>query len=284
MAEETDEVQSYGGKGVGRSDQQQNDFRVEPDDAAEKQEEQDEHAGLLAAPREILKAVKADGAGHQAAQCDGQSQPSDGPVPVPDGPFVESVQRTGFMKGVHDGRDDAGRSGGGHADEILRTSGSHALNVEASQPPRAAYEKSQAAEPSEAAQLAKGLGREVDDAADAPGKGENGRRYAKADDVGQRVELHAEFGVGAGHAGDATVERVENDGDSDGLGGVVEVLGSSHQRSDHRVVSAKQIRGSHHRGKKEDAAAQPGLDACAAPFEGDLVLIDVSHQWCFSAN
>src|SRR5215510_9018740 len=123
MTEETDEVQSYGGKGVGRSEEQYNDFLVKPDATAEKQEEQDEHPGLLAAPREILKAVKADGAGHQAAQHDGQSQPSDGPVPVPDGPFVESVQRTGFMKGVHDGCYDAGRSGGGHADEIFRPSG-----------------------------------------------------------------------------------------------------------------------------------------------------------------
>jgi len=284
MTEEADKVQSYGGEGVSASNEKQNDFGVKPDDAAKEEKEEDKDTGLLTAPGEILKAVKADGASHQATECDSKSQPGHRPVPVLDGPFVKSAERTGFMKAMHDRGDDASRSGSGHADEILRTAGSHALNVEASQSPRTADKKSEAAEPSESAQLAKGFRWKVGDAADSPGKRENGGRDAKANDVGERVELHAEFGVGAGHAGDATVERIENDSDADGFGRVVEVLGSAHQGSDDGVVSAKKIRGSHHCGKQEDAAAESGLDACATAFDGDFVLIDVSHQWCFSAS
>src|SRR5215467_9415076 len=163
MAEEADQVQRYGGKGISAGDQKQNDFRVKPDDAAEKQEKQNEHSGLLATPGEILKAVEADGTGHQAAQRNRQRQPCYRPVPILDGPFMEGVQRPGIVKGVHDGGNDAGRSRSGHADEILRTAGSHALHVETGQPPGTTYEKSQAAEPSEAAQLAKGFGRKVGD-------------------------------------------------------------------------------------------------------------------------
>src|SRR5690242_2965505 len=138
MTEEADKVQSYGGKGVAASDEKQNDFGVKPDDAAQEEKEEDENTGLLTAPGEILKAVKADGASHQAAECDSKSQPGHGPMPVLDGPFVKRAERTGFMKAMHDRGDDASRSGSGHADEILRTAGSHALNVEASQSPRTA--------------------------------------------------------------------------------------------------------------------------------------------------
>ena len=49
----------------------------------------------------------------------------------------------------------------------------------------------------------------------APRKRENRRRHAERDDVGQRIELHAELAGRAGHPRDAAVEHVEHDREAD---------------------------------------------------------------------
>src|SRR5262249_33575192 len=119
MAKEADEMQRHAGKGISASEQEQNDFRVQPDDASEKEKEQDEDAGLFTTPRKILKTVKANGAGHEPAERDRENEPRDGPVPIGYGAFVETSERAAFMKAVHDRSNYPGGSRRWHADEIL---------------------------------------------------------------------------------------------------------------------------------------------------------------------
>ncbi len=58
-----------------------------------------------------------------------------------------------------------------------------------------------------------------------PGEGENRRSHSEADDVGEGVDLAAEIAARVGHASDATIESVEDESESDALGGDNEVLG-----------------------------------------------------------
>ncbi len=60
---------------------------------------------------------------------------------------------------------------------------------------------------------------------EAPEISEQRGSDAESDDVGERVEFAAELAFGVGHARDAAVERVEGDGEADGDGGVIEVIG-----------------------------------------------------------
>ena len=59
--------------------------------------------------------------------------------------------------------------------------------------------------------------------AEAPDIGKHAGRDAEGDDVGERVELLAEVAGGVGHAGDAAVDAIEEDGEADGERGAVEV-------------------------------------------------------------
>ena len=61
--------------------------------------------------------------------------------------------------------------------------------------------------------------------AESPGEGEDAGGDAEGDDIGQGIELAAEVAFGVGEAGDAAIECVEGDGEADGDGGVVEVMG-----------------------------------------------------------
>jgi hypothetical protein len=76
----------------------------------------------------------------------------------------------------------------------------------------------------------------------APHKGENGRRDAEADHVCQRIEFAAELAGGVGHAGDAAIESVEDEGEADGLGGNIEIGGSlaGVRREDQRALDGAQ--------------------------------------------
>ena len=101
--------------------------------------------------------------------------------------------------------------------------------------------------------------------------------------VGERIELHAKFGVGAGHARESAIERIENDGDADGLCGVIEIFGCPHQCGDDRVISAEKVGGGHQRRNEKNSATESGLDAGAASVERDFLLIQVRHaQDCLS--
>src|SRR5215470_22012 len=119
MAKEADEMQRHAGKGISASEQEQNDFRVQPDDASEKEKEQDEDAGLFTTPRKVLKTVKANGAGHEPAERDRENEPRDGPMPIRYRTFVKTAERATLVKTVHDGSNYAGGSRCWHADEIL---------------------------------------------------------------------------------------------------------------------------------------------------------------------
>src|SRR6202022_2207765 len=102
------------------------------------------------------------------------------------------------------------------------------------------------------------------------------RGDAEADDVGEGVELHAEFGGGAGHAGDAAVERIEEDGEADSFGRAIKLIGAPHEASDHGVIPAEEIRHGEHAGKEKNAAAK--LCAAETPFlERNFLLLEFSH-------
>src|SRR5215470_18758407 len=139
------------------------------------------------------------------------------------------LNRTAGMECMNNRGDYAGGCGSRHTDKELRAARSHALNVETSQPPGTTDEECKTAEPAEATQLVEGFGRQVRHAANAPGKSQYGRRNTEAYYVGERVELHSKLGVGAGHAGDAAVERIKNNGDADGLGSMVEIISGAQQ-------------------------------------------------------
>src|SRR5260221_4421552 len=98
------------------------------------------------------------------------------------------------------------------------------MHVEAREPPGAANQEKEAANPAHLADLLDGESVLPGQAAHAPGVGHERRGDAEADDVGEGVELHAEFGGSAGHAGDAAVERIEEDGEADGFGVAIEFI------------------------------------------------------------
>ena len=92
--------------------------------------------------------------------------------------------------------------------------------------------------------------------ADAPRVGKEGRRNAKADDVGERVELFSEFAVGAHGAGHASIERIEKDGDANGARGVVKIRRPAVESRENGIVAAKQVSYRKHAGEDVDAAAE----------------------------
>src|SRR5258708_19027313 len=128
------------------------------------------------------------------------------------------------------------------------------------------------------------IGSEIRDAANSPRICEHRGSNSETHYVSQRLELHAEFGVGAGHTGDTAIQRIENDGDANGLCSVVKIVRSPHERGNHRVVPAKQISGSHRRRQQKNSTTQPGLRAMSATFVWNFLLIEDRHaQDCLSA-
>ena len=57
----------------------------------------------------------------------------------------------GGLKSMYDGCDNSGRGGGRHSNKEFRTARSHSLNIESREPPGAADQERQAAEPAKAA-------------------------------------------------------------------------------------------------------------------------------------
>lgn len=127
------------------------------------------------------------------------------------------------IKGVDDGGDHAGGGGDGETDEVfaIRAAGIFGNrvkgNIEAGQTGCAAEEEEKSDEVGPALELDSHVEIREDgpiDELDAPGEGEDAGGDAEADDVGEGVELAAEIGDGVGHAGDAAVESVDEDGDA----------------------------------------------------------------------
>src|SRR5205085_11396588 len=95
-------------------------------------------------------------------------------------PFI--LQRCG--KRVDRSSDDTRGGRSGHADEILRASRRHALDVETREPPGAANDKSKAKPPSKMSNLLDQCGRsKTRQVPDAPGVGKQRRCNAKAHHV-----------------------------------------------------------------------------------------------------
>src|SRR5216683_721892 len=90
-----------------------------------------------------------------------------------------------------------------------------ALYIEARKAPGATDQEGQAANPTERTDLFDGERVLARQAAHAPGVGHERRRDAETNDIGERVELHTEFGGGTGHAGDTAVEGIEQNGKAD---------------------------------------------------------------------
>src|SRR4029077_17938434 len=95
-------------------------------------------------------------------------------------------------------------------------------------------------------ELAKSAGIEISDATNSPRVGEDSGRDAKADECGTRMELRAKFGVAAGEARNAAIQRIKNDGDADSFGSVIEIFGRAEHGRHNSVVAAKQVRRGHH--------------------------------------
>src|SRR5262249_33672813 len=112
--------------------------------------------------------------------------------------------------------------------------------------------------------------------AETPGVSEDGGGDAEANHIGQGIELHAELGVGAGHARDAPVHGIKENGDADGFCGVIETFGAADPGSNGGVVTAKKVGQGEHARDKKDAAAQTG-PAALAFLKRYLVLFALTH-------
>src|SRR5580704_18155184 len=163
------------------------------------------------------------------------------------------------MAGVDDSCNYTSCCGSGHADEVLGCVGDGALYVKADQTPGAADEKGEATNPGKFAELVISLADETHDGAVAPGVGKNGWGDAEADDIGERIELHAKFGVGAGQASDTAIERVKENGQANRFRGVIEVFASTNQRSHGGVIAAEEIGDGKQAGQKKNAAPELGI-------------------------
>ena len=92
--------------------------------------------------------------------------------------------------------------------------------------------------------------------ANSPGVGKNGRSDTEADDVGERVKFFSEEACSAHCARDASIERVEEDGEADGAGGVVEVGHFAVECGENRIVTAQKIGDGENAGEDVDATAE----------------------------
>ena len=150
---------------------------------------------------------------------------------------------------VEDRRGDNRRRGGTRqADEIALVG--VLLDVEARQAQRRGRHEQKPDGPSQAAERRQ-----------SPRVGEHRRRHAERDDVGQRVELHAELARRAGHARDAAVEHVEHHRDADERRGGLQL--AAHRVDDARPAT-EQIGEREQARQQRDAAADAASVATAA--------------------
>src|SRR6266849_4910100 len=77
-----DDMERHAGYGIAASDQQQRNFGIIPNNGEKYQQNQNQDAGLLFSPGQILETIKTDGAGHQSGEGHGKNQPRNGPAPV----------------------------------------------------------------------------------------------------------------------------------------------------------------------------------------------------------
>ena len=180
---------------------------------------------------ERLEAAEPDGAHHQQRRNDHEQQRRQR--------RAELCQALGVREDR--GRENARRRRARHTHEIalVRRRG---LNVESRQPQRRCGHEQEGRRPSEATERA-----------EAPRERQHGGRHPERDDVGHRVELHAELAGSPRHPRDAPVEHVEHDSDADERRGHLEL--TAHRVDDARVA-AEHVAHREEAGQDGDAATR----------------------------
>ena len=200
-------------QGIGGGDGQQSGAGQEDNRSDESSPEDDGERRLPLGPLNIFEAVMPQGARHQDPEGSDQRKPEQGDARIVDG----------VAKRVDNGRDHAGSGGRGHPDEVAISTGRHSFDIETREAPGATADEEESDEPAEFGEVQHRRRICGSHGANSPGVGENGRSDTEADDVGKRVKFLSEVAVGAHRARDASIERIEEDSEADGAGGVVEV-------------------------------------------------------------
>ena len=141
----------------------------------------------------------------------------------------------------HRCRDEAGGGRAGQADEVALVG--VPLDVETREAQRRGREVHEANGPTHAAERNQ-----------SPLERQHRRRHAERDQIGERIELHAEFARGPGHARDAAVEHVEHDGEADERRRCRDVAA---HRVDDAGPAAEQVRKREQAGQQRHAAPDP---------------------------
>src|SRR5262249_26778141 len=127
------------------------------------------------------------------------------------------------------------------AHKIARAARSHSLDIETREPPSTTNHEDKADPPSHLVDmdhLAEVADRQIPH---APRVRKKCRSDSKAHDIRQGIELLAELPVRSGCPGDPAIERVEQKGDADSPGRIVEVPNPTLECSQNCVISAQQV-------------------------------------------
>src|ERR1700730_8145671 len=100
---------------------------------------------------------------------------------------------------------------------------SHSLNIKSGQSPRAAHCERQCHPPADFVNTPDIHQLTRQNVAHSPGKCQDRRCHSETHHVGKRIELFAEFAAGGGSASHEPVEGIEDDGEADGLRGVIQI-------------------------------------------------------------
>src|SRR5579862_5135830 len=233
-------------KSIGGGNSQQRGAGQKDNRSDESSPEDDGKRRLPLGPLDIFEAVMPQRARHQDSEGGDQRQPEQG-----DARIVDRV-----AKRVYNGRDHAGGGGSGHPDEVAIPAGCHSFDVETREAPGATADEEESDEPAKFGEVQRRRRICGSHGADSPGVAENGRSDTEADDVGERIKFFSEVAVGAHRARDASIERVEEDGETDGAGGVVEVGHFTIECGENGIVTAQKIGDGENTGEDVDAAAE----------------------------
>ena len=185
-------------------------------------------------------------AGHQDTERHNQREPQQRNARIVDG----------ITKRVHGSRNHPGTGGSGHSHKIAISTRRHSFDIETREAPGATADEEESDEPAEFSEVQRRQRIRGSHGANSPGVGENGGRDTEADDVGEGVKFLSEVAIGAHRARDASIERIEKDGEADGAGGVVEVRHFAVECGENRVVTAQKIGDGENAGENVDAAAE----------------------------
>ena len=199
---------------------EERDLRVDGDERDQDDDGDHQVEGAVRLRLELLETAVAHRADHQEGEQVGQQHEEDARGLASAGVHVVE-EEDGDGEGPPGHRD-------GHAGEPALL-GRGRLHVEARQAQRAARDEKKGRDPADARE---GL--------ELPDVDQQRRGDAEGDEVGERVELHAEAARGAGHPRDLAVEAVHEGGDDDRHRRVLEL--QVHGRDD-RVEAGEEVAG-----------------------------------------